>query len=411
MYDVRGAGASGVAGRPARATASRIWSATWWRSSTTSPPPGRCTWSAHDWGSVQAWEAVLLAGSDPRLKDRIASYTSISGPALGHFGLWTRSARRGTWGQRRDVARQLLRSWYILAFQVPRLPELALRRLLRNPESAAPVPEVGPRRTDRGPGRGQRARLLPGQPAARRPRAALAADRPPGPAHRAAARPVPDPRRVRRPAALLLRPDPPRHRRPPLGPAEPPRRGRAAGGRLRASPRTLVTPDSPTEHEGPTSAGRSGGLRRSSRRMSWSGFAASADVPLARRRARDQATARARPASDSASSVVTLVGGVVGQHQAELDGQRTGPQLALRIQPVLGAVRREQRRTGRSGEGRVGKGEVDGRVGEAHVDPVDDADGRSAGPMMTCRAWRSPWTRTGWLRWCAGARPRARGAG
>ena len=94
---------------------------------------------AHDWGSVQTWEAVLLAGSDPRLTGRIASYTSISGPALSHFGLWIRRARRGSWGQRRAVARQLWHSWYILGFQVPALPELALRRLLRSPESAGRI--------------------------------------------------------------------------------------------------------------------------------------------------------------------------------------------------------------------------------------------------------------------------------
>jgi pimeloyl-ACP methyl ester carboxylesterase len=91
---------------------------------------------AHDWGSVQAWEAVLLAGTDPRLRGRIASYTSISGPALGHFGLWMRHGARGSWGQRKDVARQMLHSWYILAFQTPGVPEVAMRRLLRTPGAA-----------------------------------------------------------------------------------------------------------------------------------------------------------------------------------------------------------------------------------------------------------------------------------
>ncbi len=90
----------------------------------------------HDWGSVQAWEAVLLAGSDPRLRGRLASYTSISGPSLGHFGRWARRSRHGSWRERRALARQLRHSWYLFAFQVPRLPELALRRMLGSPEAA-----------------------------------------------------------------------------------------------------------------------------------------------------------------------------------------------------------------------------------------------------------------------------------
>jgi pimeloyl-ACP methyl ester carboxylesterase len=88
----------------------------------------------HDWGSVQAWQAVLLAGSDPRLKGRLASYTTISGPALAHYALWVRSAGRGDRHRRAAVARQLAHSWYVLAFQVPKLPELALRRVLASPK-------------------------------------------------------------------------------------------------------------------------------------------------------------------------------------------------------------------------------------------------------------------------------------
>lgn len=90
----------------------------------------------HDWGSVQAWEAVLLAGSDPRLRGRVASYTTISGPSAGQLGAWMHSAVGGTWDRRREVAIQALRSWYVLAFQVPLLPELGLRRLLRTPAGA-----------------------------------------------------------------------------------------------------------------------------------------------------------------------------------------------------------------------------------------------------------------------------------
>ena len=40
----------------------------------------------HDWGSVQAWEAVCRPGAE----DRIASFTSISGPSLDHVARWAR---------------------------------------------------------------------------------------------------------------------------------------------------------------------------------------------------------------------------------------------------------------------------------------------------------------------------------
>ena len=40
----------------------------------------------HDWGSIQAWEAVCR----PRAEERIASFTSISGPNLHHVDSWVR---------------------------------------------------------------------------------------------------------------------------------------------------------------------------------------------------------------------------------------------------------------------------------------------------------------------------------
>lgn len=45
---------------------------------------------AHDWGSIQTWESV----TDPALRQRIASYTSISGPCLDHVGHWMRDRLR-----------------------------------------------------------------------------------------------------------------------------------------------------------------------------------------------------------------------------------------------------------------------------------------------------------------------------
>jgi pimeloyl-ACP methyl ester carboxylesterase len=40
----------------------------------------------HDWGSIQAWEAVCRRGAE----SRIASFTSISGPNLEHVAWWVR---------------------------------------------------------------------------------------------------------------------------------------------------------------------------------------------------------------------------------------------------------------------------------------------------------------------------------
>jgi pimeloyl-ACP methyl ester carboxylesterase len=82
----------------------------------------------HDWGSIQAWDAVVRERSDPRLQGRIASYTTISGPCLQHADAFVGSASRGSWSQRRQVMRQLRRSWYVCAFGVPVVPDLVLRR-------------------------------------------------------------------------------------------------------------------------------------------------------------------------------------------------------------------------------------------------------------------------------------------
>lgn len=63
----------------------------------------------HDWGSVQAWEAV----TGGELEGRIASFTSLSGPSLDHLGHWMRH------GPKQDRLRQLPKSWYVAAFHLP----------------------------------------------------------------------------------------------------------------------------------------------------------------------------------------------------------------------------------------------------------------------------------------------------
>ncbi|MEI5098954.1 SDR family oxidoreductase [Streptomyces sp. PmtG] len=78
----------------------------------------------HDWGSVQAWEFVTV----PRTQGRIASFTSMSGPSLDHFGHWIR--KRMTRPTPRGAAQlvgQGAKSWYVYMLHTPVLPELAWR--------------------------------------------------------------------------------------------------------------------------------------------------------------------------------------------------------------------------------------------------------------------------------------------
>ena len=73
---------------------------------------------AHDWGSIQSWEAVTTS----RLHGRIASFTSISGPSLDHAGHWLRR-RAGSISVTDKLAllKQLSHSWYIGLFHLPGL--------------------------------------------------------------------------------------------------------------------------------------------------------------------------------------------------------------------------------------------------------------------------------------------------
>ncbi|WP_051218132.1 alpha/beta fold hydrolase [Nocardioides insulae] len=74
----------------------------------------------HDWGSIAGWEAV----AEPRVAERVSSFTSISGPGLDLAATWLRDVR----GHPAASGLQLLESSYILAFQLPYLPELAIGR-------------------------------------------------------------------------------------------------------------------------------------------------------------------------------------------------------------------------------------------------------------------------------------------
>ncbi|MFI0543069.1 SDR family oxidoreductase [Streptomyces sp. WSLK1-3] len=78
----------------------------------------------HDWGSVQSWEFVTVR----RTEGRIASFTSMSGPSLDHFGHWIAGRlKRPTPRHVGQLLGQGARSWYVYALHTPALPELAWR--------------------------------------------------------------------------------------------------------------------------------------------------------------------------------------------------------------------------------------------------------------------------------------------
>ncbi|MFJ9244275.1 SDR family oxidoreductase [Streptomyces sp. NPDC101776] len=78
----------------------------------------------HDWGSVQSWEFVTVA----RTEGRIASFTSMSGPSLDHFGHWIdKRLTRPTPRRVGQLLGQGAKSWYVYLLHTPLLPELAWR--------------------------------------------------------------------------------------------------------------------------------------------------------------------------------------------------------------------------------------------------------------------------------------------
>jgi NAD(P)-dependent dehydrogenase (short-subunit alcohol dehydrogenase family)/pimeloyl-ACP methyl ester carboxylesterase len=114
-YDVRGAGASGApAGRDGYRLARLAADLAAVADAVSPQRPVHV--DAHDWGSIQSWEAV----TEPGAHRRIASYTSLSGPSLDHVAHWTRHRmRRPTPRHLRQLAVQGVHSWYITAFHLP----------------------------------------------------------------------------------------------------------------------------------------------------------------------------------------------------------------------------------------------------------------------------------------------------
>lgn len=70
----------------------------------------------HDWGAAVAWS---LAGAHA---DRVRTLTAVSVP---HTGAFMQAMPRG----------QLLKSWYMGLFNLPKIPELLLAKMLRSPKA------------------------------------------------------------------------------------------------------------------------------------------------------------------------------------------------------------------------------------------------------------------------------------
>ncbi|MCG6496051.1 SDR family oxidoreductase [Kitasatospora sp. A2-31] len=143
-YDVRGAGESGV---PSAREGYRLeqLAADLFAVADAVSPDRPVHVVAHDWGSLQSWEAVTAPGAEQRL----ASYTTMSGPCLDHMGHWLRDRlRRPTPRHLRQLLSQGVHSWYITAFHLPYLaPGLwrlglarAWPRVLRDLEGVTPRP-------------------------------------------------------------------------------------------------------------------------------------------------------------------------------------------------------------------------------------------------------------------------------
>ncbi|MET0197834.1 MAG: alpha/beta fold hydrolase [Rhodococcus fascians] len=123
-YDVRGAGESTI---PQEQSAYRLrnLASDFYAVIDAVSPDRKVHVLAHDWGAVQAWEAA----AEPHAIDRIASYTSISGPNLDHLGKWSRSRlAKPTAEGIRHVLAQVRASWYTVTFHIPGLSTLRIKR-------------------------------------------------------------------------------------------------------------------------------------------------------------------------------------------------------------------------------------------------------------------------------------------
>lgn len=119
-YDVRGAGASDRPGRTGAYRLDRL-TADFAAVCDAVSPDRPVHLVGHDWGGIQGWAFA----TSPRLAGRIASFTTIAGPALDHGLRANREPLRH--GRLREFWSHARRSWYIVWLCLPGGPSLAWR--------------------------------------------------------------------------------------------------------------------------------------------------------------------------------------------------------------------------------------------------------------------------------------------
>ncbi len=126
-YDNRGAGASEVPG-PVEAYDVGQLADDFDAVVAASAPGTRVHVVGHDWGSATMWEYV----SRPEAAERVASYTSISGPHPGHLSRYVREGLARPYRPRRfsRALRQAAHMGYMFPFSLPVLAPLAMRSFL-----------------------------------------------------------------------------------------------------------------------------------------------------------------------------------------------------------------------------------------------------------------------------------------
>lgn len=130
-YDNRGAGASEVPGPVSAYTLARL--ADDLAAVLAEVCPGsRVHLVGHDWGAATIWEYLGNRQSHPEAADRIASYTSISGPDPVHLSRFVRGALARPYRPRRffRAVAQAAHLGYMFGFSIPVLAPVAMRAFL-----------------------------------------------------------------------------------------------------------------------------------------------------------------------------------------------------------------------------------------------------------------------------------------
>jgi NAD(P)-dependent dehydrogenase (short-subunit alcohol dehydrogenase family)/pimeloyl-ACP methyl ester carboxylesterase len=126
-YDNRGAGKSSVP-KPVSAYTMSCYADDFAAVTDAVAPGERVHVLAHDWGSAGMWEYLSRAGAS----DRVASFTSVSGPSADHMNRFIIGSLKRPYRPRRflQALSQLLRFSYMGFFSVPVLAPFVVRVFL-----------------------------------------------------------------------------------------------------------------------------------------------------------------------------------------------------------------------------------------------------------------------------------------